>query len=318
MYTVLIPQDVNKEGKDFLLAHGYKVVVGSASDPETIKREVAGCHAILARTALYPAEVIAAGTQLKIIARYGVGTDNIDVQAAEAQGVYVTIAKNCNVQSVAEHSISLMLACAKHLVFCHQETAKGHWEVRNTRPTTELNGKTLGLAGLGAIGQATAQKAHFGLNMRVIGYDPYMAGAALPEYIRTSASLDELLHEADVISLHIPATEANQNLIDARAFSLMKPGLILVNTARGGIVNEDALYEALKSNTIAAAGMDVFAEEPAKSTNKLFTLPNIVLSPHNAGLSREAGTAMALSAAKAIHDVLSGNKPEYPINSPKI
>ena len=313
---VLIPQDVNQEGKDYLIERGYEVVVGSGWDPETIKREVADADALLCRTAQYPADVIAAGKKLKVMARYGVGTDNIDVKAAEAQGVYVTIAKNCNVDSVAEQTIALMLACAKHIPLLNNATRAGEFAQRNKIPTKELKGKVIGIIGMGAIGMAVARKAHFGFGMDVVGYDVFADKMDLPDFVESLKSVEDVLKKSDVVSLHVPATKETANMINKESIALMKDGAILINCARGGVVNEDDLYDALVSGKLFSAGMDVFQVEPPQPDNKLFTLDKFIASPHNAGLTKEAGVAMALSAAKAIDDVLSGRKPQYPINNP--
>lgn len=316
MYKVLIPQDINQAGKTYLKKHGYKIVVGKNWDTETIKREIMDSHAVIARTEKYPAEVIAAGKNLKIIARYGVGTDNIDVKAAEELGVIVTITKGANKQSVAEHTIALLLACAKNLIYCDKECRKGNWNVRNSVSGVELKGKKLGLIGLGDIGLAVAKKAHFGFEMEILGYDPYLDAKDLPDYIEVVQTIDDIFTKSDFISVHVPLTSQTKHMIDKELLEKMKPTAYLINCSRGGIVNESDLYEVLKNNRIAGAAMDVFEIEPATKDNPLFTLDNFIASPHNAGLTKEAAEAVALSAAKAVHYVLSGRKPEYPINNP--
>ena len=313
---VLIPQDINRAGKDYLKDKGYEVIVGSGHDAETIKREIVDADAILARTAPYPAEVIAAGKKLKIIARFGVGTDNIDAKFAEEQGIWVTIAKGANAQSVAEHTATLMLACAKNLIFIDQQTKAGNWEVRNKFPITELNGKTVGIVGLGDIGRRVAAIVRNGLQMNVIGFDVFKP-AGLPEYIEVVSSIDEIFTRSDVVTLHVPAIPETINLMNKKTLSMMKPTAYLINCARGGVVNEDDLYDALSNRKIAAAAMDVFLKEPAEPSNKLFKLDNFIASPHNAALTNEANVEVALSCARAIDDVLSGKAPEHPINNPK-
>ena len=312
---VLIPQDVNESGKSYLRSKGYEVVLGSGFDVETIKREIVDADALLARTAPYPAEVIAAGKKLKVIARYGVGTDNIDVKFAESQGVWVTITKGANAVSVAEHTITLMLACAKNIVYLDEQTRQNHFEMRNKVPGIELRGKTLGIVGLGAIGREVADIAHNGLKMEIVGYDAFLP-AGLPDYIKVVSSPEEVFKAADVISLHVPSTPETVNMVCERTIGMMKPNAIIVNCARGGIVNEADLYKALKAHRIAGAGLDVFLSEPPEEDNKLFELSNFVCSPHNAALTAEAGAAMSLSCAHAIDDVLSGRKPQFPINNP--
>jgi D-3-phosphoglycerate dehydrogenase len=318
MKRVLIPQDINECGKKFLRDKGYEVIVGSGFDAETIKKEVVDCDAIIARTAPYPADVIAAGKKLRIIARYGVGTDNVDVAAAEKQGVYVTIAKNCNSISVAEHTITLLLAIARNIPYCDTATRKGKWEVRNTLPGVEMRSKLLGIIGLGAIGSEVARIAHEGFKMDIIGYDAYANTSLLAPYIRTVSSVEDVLKEADAVTLHIPNTPETANMINKKSFSIMKKTAYLINAARGGLVNEEELYEALKNKTIAGAAMDVFAMEPPSTDNKLFRLDNFIATPHNAGLTIESADAMALSDAQAVDDVLNGRKPKYPINNPKV
>lgn len=315
MYQVLIPQDISSCGKEYLQQKGYKVILGSGSDEETIKREVADCDALIVRTARYPAEVIAAGKKLRIIARHGVGTDNIDVQAAERQGVYVTIAKNTNVESVSEHAVALLLGISKNLVHCDAAAREGNWEIRNNLPGTELYGKTLGIIGMGAIGSATAMKAHFGLGMNIIGYDSYPPHSK-PDYITLMSSMEHVFENADAVSLHIPLTPDTRNSVNKRVLKLMKPSAYLINCARGGIINEDDLYDALVNKVMKGAALDVFTEEPPKAENKLFQLSNLIVSPHNAGLTKEAADAMSMSCARAVEAVLSGRVPKYAVNDP--
>lgn len=316
MYKVLIPQDISTCGKEYLQQKGYNVVLGSGSDDATIKREVADCDALIVRTALYTADIIDAGKRLKIIARCGVGTDNIDVEAAEKQGVYVTIAKNANVESVAEHAIALLLGISKNLVHCDAAAREGNWEIRNNLPGTELYGKTLGIIGMGAIGSTIAIKAHFGLGMNIIGYDSYPPRSK-PEYITMMSSMEHVFENADAVSLHIPLTPETRNIVCKRIFKLMKPSAYLINCARGGIVNEDDLYNALVNKEIKGAALDVFTEEPPKVENKLLRLSNLIVSPHNAGLTKEAADAMSMSCARAVEAVLNGRAPKYAVNDPK-
>lgn len=315
MNKVLIPQDISACGKEYLQQMGYQVILGSGSDADTIKREVADCEALIVRTARYPADVIAAGKKLKIIARHGVGTDNIDIEAAERQGVYVTIAKNTNVESVSEHAIALLLGIAKNLVHCDEATRQGSWEIRNNLPGTELCGKTLGIIGMGSIGTATAMKAHFGLGMSIVGYDPNEI-ASTPDFIKQVASAEIVFATADAVSLHLPFTQETCNMVNKEAFKLMKPSAYLINCARGGIINEEDLYNALVNKQINGAALDVFSKEPPQSENKLFSLSNLIVSPHNAGLTKEASDAMSMSCAQAVEAVLTGREPEYVVNKP--
>ncbi len=314
---VLIPQDIREAGKTYLRERGYDVVLGSGFDEETLKREIADADAVIMRTALYPESVIAAGAKLKILARYGVGLDNVDVAAAERRGIYVTVAKNCNMYSVAEHAIMMLLTLARSQVYIDRESRKGGWGLRNTFPIFEVRGKTIGIVGLGAIGQNTAKIAHDGFGMRVLGFDPYADPAKCPPYVTLVKTVEELLRQSDAVSLHIPYTPETRYMINAATLKMMKPSAYLINCGRGGIVNEEDLYEALKNKVIAGAGLDVFEREPVDTANRLLTLDNFTISPHNAGLTVEAADAMSLSAAQAVDDVLRGREPKYPVNAPK-
>ena len=314
---VLIPQPIPEDGVVFLRSKGYEVVVGTPCDVESLKREIADADAVLARTASYPAEVIEAGRKLRVIARFGVGTDNIDAKRAEELGVYVTIAKNGNACSVAEHTMALMLACAKLLFGCHAAVGAGDWEFRNRRHPLELSGKTLGIVGVGSIGSRVAHKAYHGFDMKIAGYDPYVDRSTLPGHIEMVDSLAELLARSDIVSIHTPSNEETRGMIGEAALRQMKPEAILINCARGGIVDENALYHALTEGIIAAAGMDVFQTEPASPDNPLLGLPNFIATPHIAALTEDANRVTGLLAAESIDDVLSGRTPKYPINHPK-
>jgi len=316
---VLIPQDITECGKDYLRQKGYDVVVGSGFDAETIKREGADADAIIMRTAIYSSDVIRSCKKCKIYARYGVGYDNVDVPAATEMGAYVTLATNANQISVAEHTVTMALAVAKRLVALdtkQRENAAENYGLRNSWPTQEIHGKTAAVIGLGRIGLEVASQLHFGFGMKIIGFDAYADPSKLPEYI-TAVTLEECFRQGDIVTLHVPATPETMNMVNKDIFSIMKPTAILVNCARGGIVNEDDLYDALKAKRIFGAALDVFVDEPPKNDNKLFALDNFIGSPHNAGMTNEARDNMSMSCAYAVDDVLSGRKPQYPINEPK-
>ena len=315
-YKVLIPQDISQAGKQFLKKKGYEIKMGSGISVETLKEEVQDCHAILARTALFPREVLEAGKMLKVIGRHGVGTDNIDVEAATQLGIYVTNAPQSNATSVAEHTIGLIIATARNLVRCDSAVRKGNFEIRNQIPGTDIGGKTLGLIGIGRIGKLVARKATLGLDMKVIGHDPYVDSKAAPE-VEFTASIEALLQQADFVSLHLPANQTTVGLIDKSKLMLMKPSAYLINVARGGIVKEDDLAEILSQGRIAGAALDVFTEEPPDPSNPLLKLDNVTVTPHNAALTRECMDRMAVHAAQGIDEVLSGKTPVWPVNRPE-
>lgn len=304
-------------GKEYLREKGYQVVIGSGWDIETIKKEVVDADALIVRTASYPAEVIREGKNLKVISRHGIGYDNIDIKAAEEQGIYVTVTKNENTSyAVAEHAMAMIMALSKKFpVFC-PAIRKDNWQVRTRLLTNQLNGKTLGLIGCGAIGQKLAKMMYFGMEVNVIGYDAYMKPEQFPEYIAYKDNMEDVLKEADYISLHVPLTEETRGMIGEREFDLMKSTAILVNCARGGVVDEQALFQALVSGQIMAAGLDCFEKEPQKSDNPLVKLSNFICTPHNAGMSQEAQDLSGLISAQAVDDVLNGRTPKFPVNHP--
>lgn len=315
-YQVLIPQDVAREGKDYLLERGYKIKMGTGITVEDIVRDVADCDAILARTAPFPAEVMKMGKRLKVIARHGVGCDNIDVKTAEKLGIWVTNGPLSNANSVAEHTIGLIIACARHLIKCDTELRKGNFEIRNQLNGSDLEGKILGLIGVGRIGAKVARKAALGLDMKVIGYDPYCARGNLIPEIELINEWKHIFARADFISLHLPANEETRGIVGKKEFEIMKNTAYLINCARGEVVNEAELVAALESKTIAGAGLDVYAQEPPEKNHPLFELANVILTPHNAAHTKEAAIRMSLHAAIGIDQVLSGKKPSWPVNNP--
>ncbi len=241
---------------------------------------------------------------LKVIAKHGVGIDTIDVQAATQRGIAVKPATGANAAAVAEHTWALILACAKSVPYLNSRMQAGHWD-KPTHKSLELSGRTLGLVGLGAIGERVAQAgAAFG--MTVVAHDPYrktpLAGVELQP-------LEKLVTVADVVSLHCPLTNENRNLFGSDMFSRMRDGAILVNTARGGLIDEDALLAALQSGKIRAAGLDCFAQEPVTAPRPLNALPNVVCTPHIAGVTADAYVNMGTAAARNILSVLENPSP---------
>ncbi|MBT9151360.1 MAG: Hydroxypyruvate reductase [candidate division WS2 bacterium] len=292
--------------------------MGSGISVDIIKKEVEDCDAILARTALFPAEVIRAGRKLKVIARHGVGVDNIDVDTATKLGIYVTNSPLSNANSVAEHVIGLMIALARNMIRCDREFREGNFEIRDQLDGVDLEGKILGLIGIGRIGSRVAQKAAFGLEMKVIGYDPYVTQNSVIPEIELVGDREYVFKTADFISLHVTSTRQTKGSVGKREFELMKPAAYLINTARGDIINEAELIEALKERNIAGAALDVFEQEPPVKNNPLFGFNNVILTPHNAALTKEARIRMAMHAAIGIDEVLSGKSPTWSVNNPTI
>ncbi len=315
-YKVLIPQDIAEDGKKLLRDKGYQVKLGSGISVEQIIADVADCDAILARTAPFPRKVFEAGSRVRVIGRHGVGVDNIDVAACTELGVWVTYAPESNSSSVAEHTVGLIIAAAHNLVRSDREFRSGNFEIRNQLMGVDLEGKTVGILGLGRIGRMVARKCLVGLGMKVLGYDPYVT--SLPEL--PGAVLvkewERVFREADFVTLHLPSTKETRGIVGAKELGLMKPTAYFINCARGELVQEPELIKVLKEKKIAGAALDVFEKEPPGRDNPLMGLDNVTLSPHNAALTKEAALRMALHAAMGIDDVLSGRTPKWPVNKP--
>lgn len=250
--------------------------------------------------------VIAASPRLKVIAKHGTGVDNIDLDAAARCGIPVLRALGANARSVAEHTIALMIALMKDIVPLDRAVKGGEWP-KASYVGRDLAGAKLGLVGFGAIGQEVAMLAR-GLGMPVTVFDPYTI--ELPREVTRETDLDTLLATSDIVSLHCPLTKETRHLINAERLGRMKPTSFVVNTARGGIIDELALVEALRGGTIAGAGLDSFAEEPPPKDSPLWSLPNIIVTPHTGGAARGAMRAMAETAARHVISVLDGNGPD--------
>lgn len=317
MYKVLVPEALNPVAKKFLEDRNYDLVIPQGTDPESLKKAISEVDAVIARTEKYTPDVIRAGKNLKIIARYGIGYDNIDLATADEQGITVTLARNCNIYSVAEQTITLMLCCLKQVVPLYQALKEGNWKSRDVIPTYEARNKTIGILGIGAIGFEVAKIAHFGFQMKVLAYDNYADRKKYPEWITFVDRLEDFLPQADVASIHVPLTKDTHHMLNRKTISCMKPTAVLLNAARGPIWNESDLYVMLKEHRIAAAGTDVFETEPPSPDTPLFSLPNFIGCPHTAALSKEAIQAVAMNCVHAIDDLLHGKQPLYIINHPQ-
>jgi D-3-phosphoglycerate dehydrogenase / 2-oxoglutarate reductase len=275
--------------------------------------QLAGIRASLAGSEPYTRKVLLANPQLRVIARAGVGYDAVDLAAATDLGVAVTFAPGTNQDSVAEHTFTLILALAKHLISQHLGTCALQWPRQANIP---LRGRTLGIAGMGRIGKAVALRGEcFG--MRLLAYEPYPDQEFARQHQVSLVSFEQLLAEADFLSLHIPATAETRYLINRRTLAKMKPTAFLINTARGSLVNETDLVEALQGKKIAGAGLDVFEEEPP-GDSPFFHMSNCVVTPHAAGVDLKSRDDMALSAALAIVALSRGDWPAEKVVNPDV
>jgi D-3-phosphoglycerate dehydrogenase len=261
--------------------------------------------AIIVRYGKIPARVMEASKMLRVISKHGTGIDTIDSKAAAVRGIAVKAASGANADAVAEHSWALILACAKNMVFLDARMRAGFWD-KATHKSLELKGKTLGVVGIGEIGRRVAELG-VAFGMQVVAFDPFArvvpAGVAL-------VALAELLARSHVVSLNCPLTEDNRHLINRESLATMREGAILVNTGRGGLIDEIALIEALASGKLRAAGLDAFAVEPLVGEHRFKAVPNVVLSPHIGGVSEDAYVNMGTAAARNVLAVLSGPRSE--------
>lgn len=314
MKKVMIVQPIHESGADRLKQH-FEVKVASDPSVATVIREIGGVEGVVVRTAPFTREIIEAAESLKVIARHGVGVDNIDVKAATERGILVVNTPEANAVSVAEHTVLAIGALAKRMLRMDKATRANRWEVRDEYRTIDLESKILGLVGIGRVGSMVARKVKGAFDMRVIAYDPFIkpeAAAAIG--VTLVSDLAQLLGEADVVSLHTSLTPETRNLINSERLALMKPTAILVNFSRGEVVDEPALVEALRSGMIAGAALDVFQEEPPQPDNPLFALENVLLSPHSAALTAECVVRMATGAAQGVVDLLTGGRPRWAVN----
>ncbi len=313
---VLIPQDVAEEGKQLLLDCGYEIKMGTGASEEDLIRDVVDCDAILLRTAPATRAVLEAGKNLKIVARHGAGYNNVDLEAADELGIWVTNAPDSTTNSVAEFALGAIIAAAKRTFLMNQAIKENNFFYKNTHKGVDLIGKKLAIIGFGRIGRAVAKKAYNGLEMEILAYDPYAKPESVPAYV-SLVDWETAFKTADFISLHMPLTKDNRGFIGKKEFEMMKPEAYFINCARGEVVNEPELIQALKNEQIAGAFVDVYNQEPPAADNPLLFMENVSVTPHMASNTVECMRLMATQAASQIHKVLSGEQPDWPVNHPK-
>jgi len=311
---VLIVQPIHESGIK-LLRKEVEVILARDPSVETVCKEIKGIHGVIVRTAPFTRRIIESADKLEVIGRHGVGGDNIDVKAASERGIPVVNTPNANIISVAEHTMGFILALAKRLVISDKATREGNFAIREEFAASDLEGKTLGIIGVGRIGSTLAKKCKAAFNMKVLAYDPYLSPKKAKEIeVSLCDSLPELLKESDFVSIHVPLTNDTEGLIGEEELKLMKSTVFLINVGRGRIVDEKALAKALKEKWIAGAAIDVFSQEPPDPDNPLLKVESIILSPHMAALTKECAIRMAYGVAEGVLDALRGNKPKYIAN----
>lgn len=306
MPRVLVVEPIHQSGLDILRRRNGIIVEQLGQTNEgTIAAGAREADAILIRTSRLSAAAIEGARRLKVVSRHGVGYDNIDLAALNARRIPLAVVGAVNAISVAEHTFFLLLTAVKRGLAYDRAVREGRWSLRNSLGARELDGKMLLIVGLGRIGRNVAAKAQ-AFGMHVMAYDPFLDQAPAELRVELVGDLDEALAKADAVSLHVPMTASTRLLFDASRLATMKASAVLVCTARGGLVDEAALAAALKDGRLAAAGLDVFAEEPPAADHPLYALDNAVLSPHSAALTEECAARMSAVSAQNCLDALDG------------
>jgi len=312
MARVLVTEKLAERGLTLLADAGHEVDVQLELSPDALNGVLPGAHALIVRSATQvTAEALEAGTDLAVVGRAGIGLDNVDVEAATRRGVMVVNAPQSNILSAAEHAMALLLAQARNIPQAHAALVAGKWE-RSKWEGVELHGKTLGVVGLGRIGALVAQRA-LAFGMRLCAYDPYVSADRARHMGVELMALDDLVAEADFITIHLPKTPETAGLFGRELLAKSKPGLRIVNAARGGIVDEEALADALREGRVGGAAFDVFATEPC-TDSPLFGLPGVVVTPHLGASTAEAQDKAGVTIAEQVILALAGDFVPFAVN----
>ena len=312
---ILVSDPLSEEGLSMLQKHFDVDVITGLSESE-LAVKIANYDALVIRSGTQVTrKVIEATRNLKIIGRAGVGVDNVDVEAATEKGIIVTNAPEGNMLSAAEHTIAMMMSMARNIPQANASMKAGKWERKNFMGV-EVNGKILGVIGLGRIGAEVAKRAQ-GLNMTIMGYDPYISKEKAHELGIKLATVKEIAEAADFITVHTPLTKETRNILDAEEFNVMKKNARVINCARGGIISEEALADALKSGKIAGAALDVYVNEPPKDS-PLLECDNLIMTPHLGASTEEAQINVAITIAEEVISVLNGGTAKNAINIPSV
>lgn len=314
---VLIADNLEKEGIDIFKGKSrVRADVYASLSPEELKKKIAGYDGLIVRSASkVTATVVNAAPRLRVIGRAGIGYDNIDVAAASRRGIVVMNTPGANAITTAEHALSLLLALSRHIPQAAASLKTGKWEKKKFMGVEVFN-QTLGIIGLGNIGQVVADRAR-GLKMRVIAFDPFLTEEAMAKRGGDRVTFEELLARSDYITVHTPLTDSTRNLIDARAFKQMKKGVRIINCARGGIVNERDLYDAIKQGIVAGAALDVFEHEPPEG-NPLLGLDEVIATPHLGASTSQGQARVAEAIARQVKDYLEKGIITNAVNVPSV
>ncbi len=309
MNVVMLSHPLHSAGMKLLEKQpNTQVLVMNQNDLSVSAKEFQQANAFILRVGKITGEMIRSAPNLKVIARPGVGVDTIDVQAATQLGIPVVVTPGANTRSVAEHTIALLFALSKNLIESLEQTKSGNFNIRNQYTSFELQGKTLGVLGFGAIGREVAKMASL-LGIQISVYDPYLKAEQVQKLgYNYFKDLDTLLPLCDMITLHMPSTPQTKQILNGQRLSLMKPGALLINCARGDLLDEEALYLLLKEKHLAGAAVDVMSQEPFEPDTPLFSLPNFLATPHMAALTNESATRCAVMAVEGTLAILQGER----------
>ena len=317
-HKILLFEPVHQKGLDHLAENGCEIVYSDGFESEQIKAAIQSVDGILARAqGLIDGQVMDVAPKLKVVGRHGIGVDNVDVDAATARGIYVVNTPLAPAEAVAEFVAMSMIALPRRIVQADPAVRSLDWDFRNRVHPPELLGKPLGIVGFGRIGRRLAEICGLGFRMNIVYTDAFQA--APEEEARLSANrvpIDHLLAKSDFVSLNVPLLDTTHHLIDEKALASMKSTAILINCARGPVVDETALASALTNGVIAGAVIDVFEEEPIQAENPLIGLDNVLLTPHSSGSSAESAENMSMVAADIVK-VLNGMEPVFAVNEPE-
>ena len=316
MPKVMICDKMSPLAAEILEDRGLEVEVATGLAPAALAEKLAGVDGMVIRSATkVTGELLAGADRLKAVGRAGIGVDNVDVPAATQRGIVVMNTPGGNAITTAEHALALLLALARRIPAADRSTQDGKWE-KSRFMGVELTGKTLGVIGCGNVGAVVADRA-LGLKLRVVAYDPFLSNDRARDLGVEKVELDELLARADFISLHVPLTDQTRNILDAAALAKTKPGVRVINCARGGLVDESALKEAVESGQVAGAALDVYLEEPARE-NPLFGMEQVIATPHLGASTNEAQEKVAVQIAQQIADYLLTGAITNALNMPSV
>lgn len=314
-WKILLPQEIMSEGRKLLEDAGHTIIMGRGFETEDVLADMKEHQpdAMIVRITPITREVIESNPNLKVIVRHGAGFDALDVKACHDNGVQTLYAPVANSTSVAETALLLIFEMSRNVTVLHKTWVQDYYKAKLKVHKTTLSGKTLGIVGCGNIGSRVARRA-LALEMNVLCYDPYKPAKDFPDGVEVVRDLDRIFRESDYVSLHAPNTPVTHDMVDMARLKTMKPTAFLINTARGGLVVEEDLYEACKTGVIAGAGLDAIRQEPVDPNNPLLTLDNVIIYPHIGGNTVEAAHRASYFAAMGVQEVYEGKTPTWPIH----